>query len=140
MIMKQYLAIFLFCSTLIGVDVAAGPRTRLAVPDYVDCERNALTSWSGEVTDYLRAEGRIRLEMATDFDTKERLDLNLVDQDRLLSRLRIKGRTFKPSDWPLIEDANGNIQQGIRATIWICAEQEVLPIINWQPHAEQPSD
>lgn len=137
--MKQYLVIF-FLSTLVGFDVVAGHTPRLAVPDYVDCERNALTSWSGAVSDYLRTEGGIRLEMATDFGTKERLDLSLADRELLLSRLRLRGRPFKPSDWQLIEDANGNIQQGIRATIWICADQEVLPIINWQPNAEQPSD
>lgn len=137
--MNKIIAIVSFFPILFSLNVAGDARSRLAVPDYVECDRNALTSWFGLVTEYQRTDEGIRLEMATDFDTQEQLDLKISDQDRLLSRLRIDGRPFKSGDWPLIEDVDGTLRKGVRATIWVCEESEILPIINWQPNS-QPSE
>lgn len=109
---------------------------RLAVPSYLSCDRNQLTSWIG-VVNYLQHRGStLSLRISTDFKTEESLHLNLPNEASLVQQMRLNDAPFTAKDWGLLYDTNGILRHQLRAVIWLCSDQHIKPVINWQPPSE----
>lgn len=109
---------------------------RLAVPDYLSCDRNQLTAWMGVVTYLSHRGGSLSLRMSTDFQTVESLALKRPDTGSLMAQMRLHGAPFTQNDWSLLYRTNGVVRSPLRAVIWLCADREIPPVINWQPVSE----
>ncbi|GAB2878931.1 hypothetical protein ACCI51_09305 [Microbulbifer echini] len=106
---------------------------RLAVPDFVTCDRNKLTSWQGEVTKLRQSDNGIELGIATDYGTSESLKLTMPSWQDTLGQFRLQGQVFQAGDWEKIVDPRGSLKPRVRAVIWLCEIEGYPPIINWQP-------
>ena len=101
---------------------------RYRPPAAVECPRESLTSFTGRVTAYARTQMRIRLTLATDWATTERLVL------RAPFKLLIHAEPFREEDWPKVETKKGQLRPGMRATVWRCGDGR--QVLDWQPPAE----
>jgi len=108
---------------------------RLRPPDAVACDRNALTLYAGRVTAYERLADELRLTIATDWETSERVTLRAPDGGRLEDHMLLRGRRFTSDDWPAIEAESGRLREGVRVDAWIC-EGPIEPLLDWQPPRE----
>ncbi|MCO1336609.1 hypothetical protein MO867_19960 [Microbulbifer sp. OS29] len=116
---------------LVGTaDLAA---QRLAVPEYVSCDRNKLTSWQGEVTKLARVGDGIELWIATDYGTNETLKLSMSSWKKLLGQFRLRGKVFQSNDWIKLVDPKIGFRPKVYAVIWLCEVEGHPPVINWQP-------
>jgi hypothetical protein len=102
---------------------------RLRPPEYVTCERNRLTSFTGRVVALDRGRDRTTLRMETDEATRESLTIRHPGGDARAS-FRMAGEPFAEADWAAILPA-GRLRAGIRATAWVCAD-EANPKIDWE--------
>ncbi|WP_445355827.1 hypothetical protein ACJJI5_06335 [Microbulbifer sp. EKSA008] len=109
---------------------------RLAVPEYVTCDRNQLTSWQGEITKLVRVKDGVKLWVATDHGTNEVLNLTMPNWKEVLGQFRIHGRNFHSSDWEKLIDTKGKLKVGMKAIVWLCNTEGISPVINWQPPSE----
>jgi len=110
---------------------ASGPaaqRGRYRPPEGIPCSRDQLTSFTGKVTAYSRSSQRIRLTIYTDWDTSESFVL------RTPFRLLFKGQPFREADWKKIEEKEGRLRPGVRATVWACETGE--RVLDWETPAE----
>jgi hypothetical protein len=114
---------------LILLALAAAPkaaqRGRYMPPAAVGCDRNDLTSHTGEVTRYSRKDGKIRLTMKTDESTVE--TVNFEPGDKIL----LNAEAMKEQGWKQVEEKEGKLKKGMRATVWICRGGR--PVLDWQP-------
>lgn len=105
---------------------------RLMVPDYVTCDRNQLTSWTGPITDYTHKHGTTQFTVITDDGTIEALSLKFETVSELMKQYFLNGKSFVQSDWQRIESTHQQLLSGIRATVWLCLDESVPPVVNWQ--------
>jgi len=105
---------------------------RLMVPEYVSCNRNQLTSWTGPITAYNHSLGTTQFTVITDDGTLERLSLEYEKESELMDQYFLNGKSFVESDWQHIESAEQQLLSGIRATVWLCLDEAVHPVVNWQ--------
>ncbi|QSX37957.1 hypothetical protein [Shewanella sedimentimangrovi] len=103
---------------------------RLRVPEFVPCDPNLLTSWTGTVTRYQHQGQSLSLTLATDAETTESVNLQGDAHHDLLAQLFLEGRPFSTDDWPKIESAPGALREGMRLTAWVCADAPTL--LDWQ--------
>jgi hypothetical protein len=110
----------------------AGPAAqrggRYRPPEGIPCSRDQLTSFTGKVTAYSRNSQRIRLTVYTDWDTSESFVL------RAPFRMRFKGEPFREEHWNKIEEKEGRLRPGVRATVWACETGE--RVLDWETPAE----
>jgi hypothetical protein len=104
---------------------AFGQRGRYMPPPAVECDRNNLTSHTGEVTRYSRKGGRIVLTLNTDADTVETVSLRPGD------KVLLNAQPISEEDWKKVEEKEGTVRRGMRATVWICRGGR--PVLDWQP-------
>jgi hypothetical protein len=102
---------------------------RLRPPEFVTCDRNRLTSFTGRVVALERRPDRTVLRMETDESTRESLTLRHPAGDAR-AFFRMAGGPFGEADWDVILPA-GRLRAGIRATAWVCAN-ETNPKIDWE--------
>ena len=100
-------------------------RGRYMPPPAVGCDRNNLTSYTGEVTRYSRKDGKICLTLKTDEDTVETVSLKPGD------KILVNAQEMKQEDWKRVEEKEGRLKAGMRATAWICRGGR--PVLDWQP-------
>ena len=100
-------------------------RGRNMPPSEVGCDRNNLTSYTGEVTQYSRKAAKIRLTIRTDEDTVERVSFEPSD------KVLLDAQPMKDADWKRVEDSQGRLKAGMRATAWVCRGGR--PVLDWQP-------
>ena len=112
-------------------------RQRLAPPDLVTCERNDLTVYSGRITSYRRTPASIKLTIATDWETTERVAVRRMGGRSPQDFFLIEGRNFTAADWQRIERRPGVLRAGVRANVWVCADNR-NPVVDWQSAAEPP--
>lgn len=124
--------VFLSCTTS-AQDAGGRHIGRLAPPPAITCDRNQLTSWTGEVTGYRRMEDKTWLEISTDEDTVEQTTIDHAGQPDASARYLLWGETFLESNWFDIEQSPGKLIDGIRATAWICLDGATAAIVDWQP-------
>lgn len=109
---------------------------RLMVPDYVTCDRNQLTSWTGQISDYQRTSGSTQFTVKTDDGTTEILSLSFLQKSELMTQYFLNGKRFESSDWKRIEGAKQQLISGTRATVWLCQDASFSPVVNWQVKEE----
>lgn len=104
---------------------APSQRGRYMPPETVGCDRNNLTSYTGEVTRYSRDAAGLRITLKTDDDTVE--NVRFEPRDKIL----LNGEVMAESDWKKVEDRAGKLKAGMRAIAWIC--QGGRPVLDWRP-------
>ena len=114
---------------LLGSQQVTADRWR--VPDYFECDRNQVTSWTGKIGSYWRDNGELSFTLLTDADTHQRLQLKFDTQQQLITHFYIDNRAFEALDWPSLEPSAGKLKPNQRATVWLCLDNSVLPVINW---------
>lgn len=127
--------IFLSCTTL-AQDTGGRRGGRIAPPAVITCDRNQLTSWTGEVTGYRRDEKASWLEISTDENTVEETTIDHDGSTDTSAHYLLWGEPFTQADWTAIESAPGQLIEGMRATAWICLDGKTSPVIDWQPHRD----
>ncbi len=112
---------------------------RLAAPADLDCSRDDLTVFAGRVAEFTRNGKRLRITIETDWQTRETRTLRYANDQELLKRLRLDGKTFAASDWSKIESAGGRTPAKLRAKVWVCgqAPKQRIVRIDWEPAREQ---
>jgi len=116
--------------------IAKSEPGRLLVPSYVMCERNALTSYRGIVTNYQRERTLLMIELDTTQATHEKLSIQLNSDSERYINVFIDHHPMLLGHWPLIEDSRERIKSPSYVTIWLCMDNQVAPIINWQSPEE----
>lgn len=116
------LSLFLLALAAVPSDAQRG---RYMPPAAVGCDRNNLTSYTGEVTRYSRKAAKIRLTLKTDESTVETVVFEPGD------KILLNAEAMKEEDWKQVEEAEGKIKAGMRATAWICRGGR--PVLDWQP-------
>lgn len=109
---------------------------RLAAPPSSACDRNQLTSWFGAVSGYRRERETVWLEVSTDYDTVEQINLGYGDQVAAPAQFQLRGQAFTESGWAMIESSPGVLKEGMRVVVWICEDGETPPLVDWQPPDE----
>lgn len=127
--------IFLSCTTF-AQDTGDRRMGRLAPPASISCDRNQLTSWTGEVSGYGRGKESSWLEISTDEDTVEHTSIEHEGSADSSTHYLLWGEPFSSSDWPAIETSPGKLVKGMRATAWICMDGKTSPVINWRPRRD----
>lgn len=107
---------------------SASAQGRLRPPDFVTCDRNHLTSFTGTVTTLTRDADATTLQVETDEDTKERFTLRHPGTD-VSAWFFIGGKPFTAPDWMLITP-KGTLRAKARATVWVCDDGS-NPKIDW---------
>lgn len=101
---------------------------RVRPPESLGCDRNELTSFTGEVTRYSRTDRVISLAIHTDANTNESFELPEP------VRLRFGGQEFRAEDWSKVESAKGKLKEEVRATVWVC--EGGPKTLDWEPPKE----
>lgn len=102
---------------------------RLRPPEFVTCDRNHLTSFTGRVVFLARASDTTTLRMETDESTKERFTVRHPGADATAWFYQ-GGAPFAAADWAALLPA-GRLRAGARATLWVCAD-EPNPRVDWE--------
>jgi hypothetical protein len=106
---------------------------RLRPPATLACDRNHLTSFTGEVSGYRREADQTWLEISTDEDTVEAITVAHAGQADASAHYLLQGNAFGAGDWARIEAAPGKLIADMRATAWVCDDGVTPPVIDWQP-------
>jgi hypothetical protein len=130
-IMRSGLSYIIILMSMLGSSTAQAER--LLVPDYVSCDRNNLTSWTGQVVAYTHHDLKTVITLDTDDGTTETLTLEPSQTAALTAQYYVHGKHFELADWAKIENEDRHLLPNIRATVWLCSEASILPIINWLP-------
>jgi hypothetical protein len=105
---------------------------RLRPPAVLQCARNDLTSYTGELQAYRRGPDTTRIGIRTDEGTSEVVALQHPHADPSAMFL-LNGAGFSETDWRRIESSTGVARPGLRLTAWICLDGRTPPVIDWQP-------
>ena len=104
---------------------------RLAPPAAVTCDRNELTSYTGEVKSYKRQRGKTVLVIETTADTTERVTLVHKDTDDPSRFYLVDSTPFTSRDWSRIERGKGELHPNMSAIAWVCSNGTT--IVDWRP-------
>lgn len=119
--------------------LAAGPQRRaperLRPPGQVTCPPDRLTAYVGRVVAYARMPERLSMEIETDWESREKVDLRYAKGDDVARWFLFRGEPFRPEHWPHIEEKPGRLRKDVRAAAWVC-EGGGNPVIDWQPPQE----
>ncbi|HKR00606.1 MAG TPA: hypothetical protein VJT09_08025 [Pyrinomonadaceae bacterium] len=129
-------AIIVFGSALFLAASYAAAQGRIRPPDSITCDHNHLTSFTGRILSYQRRPGRVSLRMRTDEATTENFVLRFGRREDAARWFLLKGESFKPGDWNLIERGRYRLRPRMRATVWVCDDRS-NPIIDWRPGEER---
>ena len=119
-----------------GIAQARPAAGRIMPPKRIACERNALTSYFGQVTAYKRGKARVWLRIATDYGTVEEVTAVDPAEKDPANLFLYQGRAFAAADWQRIESKPGVLRKGTRATAWVCGDGRTPPLIDWNGAAE----
>ena len=111
---------------------------RIRPPEGLRCDPDRLTSFTGRVTNYRRGTSTLSLRVQTDEGTVGRITIYLDPRVGAAKHFLIEGEPFKPADWKRIERAPRRLRAGMRATVWVCGENSVQPVVDWRPGAKSP--
>ena len=105
---------------------------RIRPPDGIQCPRDHLTAFTGNILHYRRVTDRTEIRMRTDEDTTESFVLRHTGSDDPSRWFLLKTGPFKKEDWMAIESEKGRLRPKMRATVWVCDDRS-NPIVDWQP-------
>ena len=123
-ILNSLLLSVLFSSSIASAD-------RLRVPSYVQCDRNHLTSWTGQVEHYSRTSGNTTFTIKTQESTVEKLSINKSTETELQSLYYLNGKAFNNSNWADIELNTQQIKEKVKVTVWVCLENSETYMVDW---------
>lgn len=109
---------------------------RVRPPSALECPRDQLTLYGGEVKRYQRRHGQTQISIDTDWGTTESVTLRHAGSKDASPWFLLRGQAFKPEDWPRIESSPGRLHAGMRAAAWVCDDGRNA-IVDWQPPREQ---
>lgn len=120
--------------------VAAGPgalmaqrtEARVRPPAEVDCPRDHLTVYIGQVQRYQRGPGRTTMRIRTDWATTETVTITHPGSNDPSRWFLIERQPFTAADWARIEQRPGQLRAGQRAAAWVCDDGR-NPLVDWQP-------
>ena len=118
-----------------GAGSAALAEGRVRPPSALECPRDHLTLYSGQVRDYRRGAGRTELEIDTDWDTREQVAIEHPRGEDPSAWFLIEGAAFTAADWGRIEERPGRLRARMRAAAWVCDDGR-NPVVDWQPPRE----
>ncbi len=121
------------CAQLQRGNPAIETESRIAPPATLECDRNQLTSYNGEVVAYQRNDDSIRVTINTDWDTRETVTLKFTQKNEPAAHFLIDGHGFSETDWGRIETEPGVLVTGTRAFVWVCLDAEMVSVIDWRP-------
>lgn len=121
------------CTSMADSETAPVRAGRIMPSGNLLCDRNQLTSWTGEVTGYRRNSTQTWIEMHTDEATVESTIVDNLGQADASSQYLLWAQPFSTDDWSRIEQSEGVLHKGMRATAWICLDGKTSPVIDWQP-------
>lgn len=105
----------------------------MAPPDVVACDRNQLTSYSGDVSGYRRDGNQLWLQISTDWDTVEQVEVEVTRAAGTVTQFLLRGQPFQADGWSSLEQSPGVLRDGMRATAWVCQDGKTPPVIDWFP-------
>lgn len=112
-----------------------GAAARVAPPSSLDCPRDSLTSYNGQVAQYRRTDTAVAVAIETDWGTVEPVGVRLETPDDVTPFL-LEGAAFGIDDWAQVESSPGIARDGLRAIAWVCEDGETPPVIDWRPLAQ----
>lgn len=121
------------CSRLAHSEESAVRAGRIMPPAALVCDRNQLTSWTGQVTGYRRESGQTWIEIHTDEETVESLTVAHAGKADASAHYLLWAQSFTQEDWQRVEKSSGVLRPGMRATAWICSDGVTPAVIDWQP-------
>jgi len=121
------------CSSLAHSEPPAAQTGRIMPPATIVCDRNELTSWSGEVTGYRRESDQTWIEIHTDAETVESTTIAHTGKADASEHYLLWAQAFTEEDWQKVEQSSGVLRPGMRATAWICSDGVTPAVIDWQP-------
>lgn len=121
------------CAKQVSSDRSQLGRSRVAPPVTLACDRNQLTAYIGEVTEYHRTESSVVVTISTDWDTIEKVAVDIPESEESVSPFLINGQPFSESDWNKVESQPGSPISGLRAFAWVCLDEQTPPVIDWRP-------
>ena len=130
-------ALLLTVVVLQNPGVSAAQRARIRPPKVVDCSRDHLTAFTGEVAAYTRRAEQTTIRISTDWDTTEQITIDHGGLANPSQWFLVRGRPFTTADWPRIEVREGMLRDGLRATAWVCDDGR-NPIVDWFAPEESP--
>jgi hypothetical protein len=104
---------------------------RLRPPQTLTCDRNQLTSFSGDVRQWSRSDTEARITLDTDAETRESFTVRFDKGSAPEGRFLLGGNPFRVEDWVRVESSRGQVRSGMRATVWVC-EGSANPVIDWR--------
>jgi hypothetical protein len=111
-------------------------KDRRAFPNWLKCPRDYVTSFEGKVVFFEHEDKSVLIRMETDEETKEEFAVPYSEQDGQIDTFRLKGESFKTSDWKTIEADKGKLKADMRAVVWGCYDEKnnlTVKAIDWQP-------
>ena len=123
---------WLLLLALIGLAQAQPAVDRVRPPPGLECPRDQLTLYGGEVRHYQRTSARTRITIATDWGTTETVTLPHAGRPDASAWFLLRGQAFQPGDWALIESRPGRLRAGMRAAAWVCDDGRNATV-DWQP-------
>lgn len=122
-----------------AIILAPGPQRRaperLHPPGHVRCPPDKLTVYVGLVVAYARTPERLSMEIETDWESREKVDLRYPKGEDVTRWFLFRGELFRPEHWPQIEEKPGRLRKDVRAAAWVC-QGGATPVIDWQPPQE----
>lgn len=120
------------CARQTADDQAAG-RGRFAPPATLNCNRNDLTSYNGQVIAYQRTVESIQVRIQTTWDTIESVSMQLSETQPISNSFLINGGVFTRADWSRIESSEGVLIEGMQVIAWLCLDDKTPPVLDWRP-------
>jgi hypothetical protein len=114
--------------------MAAMAQERVRPPENLPCSRDQLTSYTGAVQKYERADARISVTIRTDWDTTESVTVKLAKGESAAKRFLWRGGPFREEHWKQIEEPGRKPRPGVRVTAWVCTSGAA--VLDWQPPRE----
>lgn len=124
---------FLLCLMILSplLTFLAAASDRLRVPDFVKCNRNSVTSFTGDVTSYSRKPMSLTLTIATDAGTRETFVIEYSEPKKLVKKMYRAGIALTLNDLLAMESKFLLSEDVSHATVWQCANPEHGILINW---------
>lgn len=123
-------------TTAPAAEAPARGGARLRPPPLVDCPRDLLTVYAGQVTALRRSGKRTMIRIRTDWATTETVAVPHGARADPGDRFLIEGRPFEAADWARIVTRAGQLRRGVRAAAWVCDDGRP-PVVDWQPPRER---
>jgi hypothetical protein len=113
---------------------ALGMSQRTIPPASLQCSRDHLTSFQGQILEYRRGPQEVFVRVRTDEERTESFTLKWGVSEKAETWLLLRGQGFKADDWKQVEIVSGKLHDGMRIIVWSC-DNGAKPVFDWRPKA-----